>query len=224
MKLHAICAPQPMQFAGSEWLLLPERMAFCVEHSALLLADLHLGKAAHFRRAGLAVPDGNSIDDLTRIERAVQHTHAARVIVLGDFTHHGLLSSEESRRWHELRKTLSCSVHVVLGNHDRHLALSLAEQLKISVSVSTKLGALVLRHEPEFGAEFEMAGHLHPVVKLPGMIRQPVFWRHHRSLILPAFSHFTGGMLVDAHRNDDVYVVPAAQALRHQTGTVVNTR
>jgi uncharacterized protein len=217
VKLHAVSHAKTVKFAGSEWSLLPERMVFSVEHAALLLADLHLGKAAHFRRSGLAVPDGDSVNDLARIERCVRQTQAAKIIVLGDFTHQGLLSSEELKRWQLLRKSVACSVHVVLGNHDRHFALSLAEQLQISVHINMKLGGVMLRHEPEFGAEFEMAGHLHPVIKPTGMARQPVFWRHHRSMIFPAFSHFTGGMLVEAHRDDDLYVVPATNAIRLHT-------
>ncbi|NBP80976.1 hypothetical protein EBU58_09735, partial [bacterium] len=49
--------------------LLPGRGAWLPTSRTLLVADLHLGKAASFRHAGLPVPEGSSGGDLQRLER-----------------------------------------------------------------------------------------------------------------------------------------------------------
>ena len=66
--------------AGQTLQLLPERCIFWRETGILILADLHLGKAAHLRHHGMPVPEGNTADDLTRADVQVdaeQHPAAA---------------------------------------------------------------------------------------------------------------------------------------------------
>jgi len=54
---------------------------------------------------------------------------------------------------------------------------------------------------------YTFAGHLHPVVKLPGLpSRWPIFWIQPTQLILPAFSDFTGGVPIRP-KTDDTLVV-----------------
>jgi len=50
-------------------------------------ADLHLGKAATFRRAGIPVPEGTSARDLARLATLVRDTGADRLLILGDLFH-----------------------------------------------------------------------------------------------------------------------------------------
>ena len=38
-----------------------------------------------------------------------------------------------------------------------------------------------------------VCGHVHPVIRLEGMGRWPLFWLGERQTVLPAFSAFTGG-------------------------------
>ena len=72
---------------GQTLQLLPERCAFWQEAGVLLLADLHLGKAAHLRHHGMAIPEGHTADDLTRLSRVLHRTQAREVIICGDFFH-----------------------------------------------------------------------------------------------------------------------------------------
>ena len=44
--------------------LLPDKCMFWKEHNSLILADLHIGKAGHFRKAGIPIPSHIHIDDL----------------------------------------------------------------------------------------------------------------------------------------------------------------
>jgi metallophosphoesterase superfamily enzyme len=61
-------APSP-PFAdhAADILLLPGRAAFLPASATLLVADLHLGKAATFRQAGIPVPEGSAQADLARL-------------------------------------------------------------------------------------------------------------------------------------------------------------
>ena len=47
-----------MELAGEQMDLLPERAVWWGARGALLVADVHLGKASTFRARGLPVPEG----------------------------------------------------------------------------------------------------------------------------------------------------------------------
>ena len=59
--------------------LLPGRAAMLPVSRSLLVADLHLGKAATFRKAGLPVPEGSAQRDLARLRGLVEATAARRL-------------------------------------------------------------------------------------------------------------------------------------------------
>ena len=54
--------------AGESLVLLGERALYWPTRQALLIADLHLGKADVFRRAGIALPSGGTGEDLNRLQ------------------------------------------------------------------------------------------------------------------------------------------------------------
>ena len=82
-----IAASLPPTDTSADILLLPGRAAFLAATATLLVADVHLGKAATFRNAGIPVPEGSAQADLARLERLVRDTAARRLIVLGDLFH-----------------------------------------------------------------------------------------------------------------------------------------
>ena len=45
----------------------PERSLFWEEENTLIIADMHLGKSGHFRKAGIAVPQSIYKADLQRL-------------------------------------------------------------------------------------------------------------------------------------------------------------
>ena len=53
----------------------------------LLLADLHLGKGAHFRREGIPVPTNMISKDLRKLETLIDLFQPGRVVFLGDLFH-----------------------------------------------------------------------------------------------------------------------------------------
>ena len=59
-----------LRWNGERLQLLPERALLLPDHAALVIADWHLGKSEIFRRAGIAVPDGGTEADLSRLDQA----------------------------------------------------------------------------------------------------------------------------------------------------------
>lgn len=199
--------PVELRGDGSVWL--PRRRM-------LLVADLHLGKGAVFRRSGVPVPSGDSARDLARLAQAVADTDADSVAVLGDLAHgpgsyegHVAAALREWRSRHP-----GVTLTLVAGNHDA-LAGAPPEDAGIrQVSDPWVLGPEILRHHPppraaapEGGVVF--AGHLHPVAVLRGAgdrARLPCFWWRPPVLVLPAWGSFTGGHPVRPRRGERVFV------------------
>ena len=52
--------PYPVRLAGEELWLLPEKALYWPAQQALLIADVHFGKAAAYRSLGQPVPQGTT--------------------------------------------------------------------------------------------------------------------------------------------------------------------
>lgn len=184
----------------------------------VLVADVHLDKAASFQRAGMAVPLGDEQDDLDRLAAIAARHGLTRIVVLGDLVHapprRGGRTEEIVVEWCRSHPALELSV--VLGNHDRDAAERLAHwPLRwITDPDACRLGPFALRHAPTGACEsaddgFQLAGHLHPTLRIGARradrLTLPVFWRRREALILPAFGRFTGGHRIDPAREDAVW-------------------
>ena len=185
-----------LHLAGETAHLLGGRALFLPERAALLIADLHLGKADIFRRAGMALPTGGTASDLQRLNRLVQQTGCRELWILGAVLHGAVNDAAWHSQWLEWRtRQRALEVHVVRGNHDRALS---REMLQVVVHEGeVTLGAFRLRHEPDAATgSHVIAGHLHPLVVLPGVSRRlPAFWLRDGITVLPAFSRFTAGIV-----------------------------
>lgn len=184
------------QLAGADVVLHGERALFYPAESTLLVADTHFGKAALMRRRGLAVPSGQSRDDLQRLSFLLDEFKPHRLIVLGDFFHHRPVAGEPFLdlfpAWQARHRAVS--MEAVVGNHDRHAA---GVELGIRWHEHLDLGPFRLRHEPEpVAGRHVLAGHLHPVLTLQvaaDRLRAPVFWFRDQVSVLPSFGALTGG-------------------------------
>src|SRR5438034_4796028 len=111
---------QAIIFANQSLELLPDRAVFWPARQTLLLADVHLGKAAAFRTLGVPVPESTA-KDLSRITRLIEQTQARRIIILGDLIHAKAGRQPEVidaiARWRELHS--KTQILLVRGNHDR---------------------------------------------------------------------------------------------------------
>lgn len=185
----------------------------------LFVADLHLGKAAAFRRVGVPVPEGPTEATLTKLGAAVARTEAARLIVLGDLWHEAVRpedgTSEALRRWREAHPALE--IVLVPGNHDRRFR-GLCAELAIGIGEEAEpLGPFRVAHRPDDLPEDAagLAGHLHPVIRVGGRasVRLPCFWGRGDRWVLPAFGTFTGGFRVDPHSGDRVVAATGREAI-----------
>lgn len=88
----------------------------------LLLADLHLGKAATFIGQGIPVPMAVMQTDLDRLTLLIHRFNIQRVVFLGDLMHskNGRCTTTMSliEVWRENHPELD--VLLIRGNHDRH--------------------------------------------------------------------------------------------------------
>src|SRR5436190_20499208 len=73
-----------VDFAGQSLRLLPDHAVYWPARNTLLVADLHLGKDAAFRTAGVPVPAGSTAKDLSRLSSLIGLSGAQRLVILGD--------------------------------------------------------------------------------------------------------------------------------------------
>ena len=58
-----------LTIAGEDVQLLPERALYWPRACTLVVADVHWGKAATFRAAGIPIPSGTTTEDLARLDQ-----------------------------------------------------------------------------------------------------------------------------------------------------------
>jgi DNA ligase-associated metallophosphoesterase len=212
--------------AGEEVVLLPERALFWPRTDTLIVADLHWGKAATFRAAGIPIPAGSTSDDLARLDAALLRTDAGRLVVLGDLFHArtGRVASATLavlRRWRSLRSGLE--ITLVRGNHDRHAGDPPADLRINCCNAPAFVPPFVLRHEPSVSdAGYTLAGHVHPglVLRGPGLQheRLPCFLVRDRLAVLPAFGSFTGFGIVTPGPAERAFVVADDEVIEVRAG------
>lgn len=200
-------------FGGSQWLALPQRALVWIERRWLIVADVHVGKAATFRARGVPVPRGTTIANLDRLSTLIEATQPQRLVFLGDLLHAREARRDETMRllarWRERHALLA--VTLVEGNHDRQ-AGELPAGLGIDIADEPLLEqGIALCHHPQRIDTAVVAGHLHPCVRLYGAandaVRLPCFWLRERLLTLPAFGEFTGGAPIEREPGDRVLAI-----------------
>jgi DNA ligase-associated metallophosphoesterase len=189
------------------------RAAYWPRRRTLVLADLHLGKSETFRAAGAPIPDGVHGADLARLQALVVETGASRLLVLGDLLHAGVGLTDrlvsEVAAWRARMPDLR--IEVVPGNHDRAVGSVEAGWGLAILGEEQEEDGFRFRHDlPERPAGFTWCGHMHPLVWVGGRrtgVRMPCFWVGQDFLVLPAFSTFARGLLVDPAQGDRVFAV-----------------
>jgi len=197
--------------------LLPEKAIYWAAKKLLLIADLHLGKAAHFRKNGMAVPPQTANRNWKKLHQLFRLHQPQRVCFLGDLFH-----STENKEWTvfgELTQSYpDIQFELVMGNHDI-LEASAYEALGFEVYQESRIeGPFILTHEPlEEPALYNLCGHIHPGVKLSGKGRQShkaaCFYFGEKQAILPAFGSFTGLAKIPVREQDQIFVIVEDQVI-----------
>jgi DNA ligase-associated metallophosphoesterase len=199
---------------GTPGELLADHALLLPQARALVVADVHFGKAATFRARGVPVPQGTTTDNLRRLDALLAATGAGLLVFLGDLFHareaHAPATLAALRAWRARHPHVD--MVLVEGNHDRHAGIPPADLGVRVVQEPWPLGALALCHHPQRveGAHV-LAGHLHPCVRLYGgandSLRLPCFWMRDEVTLLPAFGAFTGGAPIAREAGDRVVAV-----------------
>lgn len=208
----------PLECAGSTVVCLAQRMLFWPSERTLFVADVHLGKAASFRAAGVPLPSGHSNHDLERISALLQAHRAARLVILGDLVHNRNSYTDALDRNFRAFRMHHSDVEMILvrGNHDRHAGDAPPEWALNIVAEPYALGPFACCHEPgkASGAGIELAGHLHPALRLQTArdgVTLSCFWRHATGIVLPAFGSLTGNFTVQLRRGESAVVIAGQQ-------------
>ncbi|WP_296701505.1 ligase-associated DNA damage response endonuclease PdeM [Algoriphagus sp.] len=205
-----IVSPQ-IKFQEISLHLLKEKAVWIPELSSIFIADLHFGKAAHFRKSGIPIPEPIHWEDLTILTFLINTYKPQNVYFLGDLFHSDLNDQWETLN-HFLRKFLNVNFHLVLGNHDILSPLEYDLSTFNVFKEPLELKNLVLSHEPLHEIvkdKINLCGHIHPGIRLVGKARQSIrlscFYYKPNQLILPAFGSFTGLALVKPGLKDQVF-------------------
>ena len=73
--------------AGTRLIAHAQRALYRPDTGTLMVADVHVGKGGVFRRAGIAVPSGDTDTDIGRLDALIQELEPRRLVILGDLAH-----------------------------------------------------------------------------------------------------------------------------------------
>jgi DNA ligase-associated metallophosphoesterase len=191
----------------------PNKAIFWEDEKILFMADLHLGKAAHFRKKGIAAPPAIFQQNIQSLHQLITRFEPVRVLILGDLFHSTL-----NTVWNKFEAFLlqfpEISFELVKGNHDILPKQVYEDSILTLHQPPITVGPFILSHYPlETVPEglYNFYGHLHPGVLLEGMGKQqlklPCFYLEPTRAVLPAFGAFTGLSLVQPKKSDRVFVV-----------------
>ncbi|MES2887063.1 MAG: ligase-associated DNA damage response endonuclease PdeM [Pseudomonadota bacterium] len=207
-----------LERAGQRLCLLPEKAVFLPDSHTLLVADMHLGKAATFCRLGVPVPQATNVESLQTLATLVVRWQVQRVVFLGDFLHaadaHDPPTQAAFLQWRHQSSHAALSLVLVRGNHDQHAGDPPGSWGVTPVDEPWFCEGLTLLHHPSAAPEEAalcLAGHEHPCVHVHGrgrdQLRLPCFHERGNVLVLPSFGAFTGMHAVTARPGHALYAV-----------------
>ena len=203
-----------------------ERCVFWEEEKTLILSDLHFGKTGHFRKSGIPVPQNIYKKDLQRLFQQLQYFQPRQLVIVGDMFH-----SRDNKELDLFKKWRNdfpdLHIQLIKGNHDI-LHDDWYKDAAVSISdPSWNMSDFVFHHDP--AASFQtilhkndyiFSCHLHPGIRINGQGRQsltfPCFYFSSNFAVLPAFSAFTGVVLIDPKPGENVFAIVKNEVIQLQ--------
>ena len=197
---------------GESFYLLHLRAVYRPSVSELIISDVHLGKAAHFRKKGIAMPAQSHLKDIDRLHYLLDTWQPKSVIFLGDLFH-----SDYNREWLWFKSILlqypDIQFKLVVGNHDvlPESEYNIPNLKRYELIEEAKF---IFSHAPvERPGKLNFCGHIHPGLRITGTARQsiklPCFYLDKEHFILPAFGDLTGLYLLDRKKTASYFLVTA---------------
>ncbi len=184
--------------------LLPEKAIYWERLAYLIISDLHLGKAGHFRRNGIPISRNVHFEDLRILENLLRAHKPTTVVLLGDLFH-----SFKNNEWDDFLKFIDVYDFVkfilVKGNHD-----ILGEYPKrLQVVDFLEVSPFMFTHEREASPLYNLSGHVHPGYRVRGLgrggVTLPCFLFSSDYGVLPAFGQFTGIHKIRKKERDRIF-------------------
>lgn len=177
------------------WTLTPHRAAVHLPSGTAVVADLHLGYAAHRQALGEAIPQWSESAVMHRLWQLCEDMKIVRLVIAGDLVERGATGLAAAQTFIAQGKQLGLEMILVEGNHDRGLPEIPGLQ---RIKEEWHMAGIVIRHQVnEPAARFTMSGHWHPVLRA-GVDGDslPCYLTADRALILPAQSEDASGVNV----------------------------
>lgn len=201
----------PYHIAGEELQLDESGAIWWKKERTLFLADLHLGKAQHFRKEGIPIPQRVQAANFLLLEHLMNKYCPMDVFFLGDLFH-----SEYNLVWNQFEDWMiswdKIQFHLILGNHDILDHHNYQNSRIQTYQEGLEVGPFVLYHHPTVSnTHHVLCGHIHPVVVLKGKAKSSVrlkcFFCTSDMIILPAAGAFKGGKALRPKKGDRVMVI-----------------
>lgn len=207
-------------FKEEELVLAKERAIFLPKQQLLAISDLHLGKTAHFRKAGVQVPSSIAHEDLNRLSRLIERYQPQSLLINGDMFHHELNTDiDDFERWKA--QYLELKFILVKGNHDRlHQSQYAALGIEIHDPHYTTANFCFV-HDAltcSMPTHYPISGHIHPGVAIVGKAKQrlkfPCFYFGKDYAVMPAFSAFTGLSMIRPQTIAQVFAITPNKVIK----------
>ncbi len=206
-----------IEIRGEKLCLLPEKALWWEAQKTLVVADLHWGKTAHFRKNGIAIPNASQTGDEMKLAALIRILKAERLVIAGDLFHSR--SNKQVETFKHFR-TSHAGLHIdlVMGNHD---ILPRAQYDGFDLQhhpTCLEMEPFCFAHDAIENAHFVIHGHVHPSVRLTGKGHQSLklccFAEEETRMILPAFGSFTGTFNLEIKSWKHIYVVAEKEVIR----------
>ncbi|MBB5638811.1 DNA ligase-associated metallophosphoesterase [Pedobacter cryoconitis] len=197
---------------GEDLILSKHRAIYWEAQKMLIISDLHLGKGAYFRKAGIQIPVHVNTADLNTLTTLILEFNPDSLLITGDMFHHQMNSEAELfRQWRLQYPELK--ILLIKGNHD---TLKAKDYSDLAIEIYPKEFLCkpfrFIHDQPAVTDDYyNITGHIHPGVTIYGkarqLIRLPCFYFGKTCAILPAFSAFTGLSKINAAKEDLFYAI-----------------
>ncbi|HEY0298286.1 MAG TPA: ligase-associated DNA damage response endonuclease PdeM [Arachidicoccus sp.] len=204
-------------------LLLPQKTLYIPLYKILCIADWHLGKAAHFRKHGIPLPQPKRDKGFEVFENLIATYHTNTVLFLGDLFH-----SVKNNEWNVFHSFIqqhhTVDFILVKGNHDiisdedfQNVGIMVAKELIIEDQLCFTHHPLYERTPKDF---LNISGHIHPACVIEQKARQsvrlPCFYYRYGTLLLPAFGEMTGMHVLPYQAQDVVFPIVHDEVIKLQ--------
>lgn len=180
-----------------------DRAVYLTEPDALILADLHVGRASSSR---VDFPLGERNDLSGRLDALLSHFSPETVVFAGDILHDfGSATAETGRSVDALVETIrdaGAEPLLISGNHDPMLSAVWDGEIHDAVRLDDGTVVCHGHEEPAQHGTRYVIGHDHPTISVEGS-RHPCFlwgpasYRGSDVLMLPAFTELAAGVEVN---------------------------